>query len=86
MANLHPTVTDYYDSPMTDLTDGDYETLFAHLAEMGATCCRRKLPALRDDHIEALRIIIDELADTWRPELTAREWLAAVYDRLAVTP
>jgi hypothetical protein len=84
MANLHSPVIGRYDRPMTDLTDRDYVALFAHLTEKGATCCRRKFPALRDDHIKALHMVIDELADIWRPELTAREWMAAAGQRLGV--
>jgi hypothetical protein len=75
----------YYDRPMSNLSDRDYEALFAHLTEKGTTYCRRKFPALRNDHIEALQIVIDELAESWRPELTAREWMAAVGERLGVT-
>lgn len=84
MANLHPPVIGYYDRPMTDLTDRDYEALFALLTEKGATCCRRKFPALRDDYIKALHIVIDELAEIWRPELTPREWMAAAGRHLGV--
>jgi hypothetical protein len=77
------TVT-HFDSVMDDLTDRDFETLFAYLAEKGATYCRRKVPKLRDDHTEALHIVIDELADSWRPELTAREWITAAGQRLGL--
>jgi hypothetical protein len=84
MASLRPPVIGCYDHPMTDLSDRGYEALFAHLTEKGATCCRRKFPALRDDHIKALHLVIDELADTWKPELTAREWMVAAGQRLGV--
>jgi len=84
LANLPPPVIGYFDLPMTDLSDRDYEALFAHLTEKGATCCRRQFLALRDDHIKALHIVIDELADIWRPELTPREWMAAAGHRVGV--
>jgi hypothetical protein len=64
----------YYDHPMNDLTDGNYVALFAQLTEKITTCCRRKFPAPRDNHIEALQLVVDELARSWRPEFTAREW------------
>jgi hypothetical protein len=76
----------YYDRPMNDLTHRDFVALFAQLTEKVTTCCRRKFPGLRDDHIGALQLVIDELAFSWRPEFTAREWAAIVGQRLGVDP
>jgi hypothetical protein len=74
----------YRDRLMADLTDDDYEALFAHVTEMVATRCRRTFSTLRDDHIEALHLAIDALAYAWRPDLTARQWLAAAGEGLSV--
>jgi hypothetical protein len=53
---------------MSDLTEEDYEVLFAHMTEKVATRCRRTFSALHDDHIKALHLAVDTLAYIWQPD------------------
>jgi hypothetical protein len=72
------------DQLMTDLTEDDYQLLFARVAEQVTTCCRRKFPALRDARYEAMHLAVDALAYSWQPDLTARQWLAMVGEHLGI--
>jgi hypothetical protein len=74
----------FRDRLMSDLTEDDYEALFAHVTEKVATCCRRAFSELRDDHVEALHLAVDALAYNWQPDLTARQWLAAAGEDLGI--
>jgi hypothetical protein len=76
--------TAMFNRPMGELAEADNQTVFAHLAERVTTICRRKFPAPHDDNVEAMHLIIDELAYTCRPELTANQWFNAVSNRLGV--
>lgn len=72
------------DRLMTDMTDHDYQTLFAHMAEQVTTCCRRRFPALRHARYEAMHLAVDALAYSWQPDLTVRQWLASVGELLGI--
>jgi hypothetical protein len=64
-------------APMTDLAEGDYETLLTHLSEQVASC-------VGGDPDYAHNAASDALTNTWQPEMTARDWLAAAGKRLDV--
>ena len=61
----------YNNVPMIGITDTDYDTLLCHLSEQVAACMPPHLGCQRNN------AATDALANTWQPEMTAREWLAA---------
>lgn len=65
----------YNDRAMAGISEDDYDTLVVHLSEQVAAC----IPGHGEQAHDAAS---DALANTWQPELTVREWLAAVGTRL----
>jgi len=74
--------TDYNDTPMGDLSAADYETIHCHLSAQVADCIARASRGQRDG--QENDAASDALANTWQPELTVRQWLAAAGERLDV--
>ena len=73
------TIVNYNNTPMTRITEADYETLLVHLTDQVGSV----LGAYRADASgQEMDAASDALTNTWQPELTAREWLAAAGERL----
>lgn len=71
-------ITNYNDTPMTHLTESDYDTLLVHLSEQLASLLRHFPEG------EAIKAASDALTNEWRDDLTARQWLAVAGGRLGV--
>jgi hypothetical protein len=68
----------YANTPMTRITEGDYETLVVHLGEQLAAL----MPGSPEG--EAGKAATEALANTWQATMTANEWLAAAGKRLGL--
>jgi hypothetical protein len=64
-------------TPMTGISDQDYETLLVHLSKQVAAC-------IGGDSYEARDAASDALANTWQAEITVGTWLCRAGARLGV--
>lgn len=72
----------YAQTPMTGISEDDYETLLHHLTEQLAAAFVAQREAV--EQVEAAGWCSDALTNTWQPELTANEWLAEAGNRLGL--
>ncbi len=69
-------ITNYNNTPMSGITERDYETLLCHLSEQVAATL------LNCPDGEAIKAARDALTNTWDDVLTVRGWLAAAGSRM----
>lgn len=72
----------YANTPMSGISESDYETLLTHLTEQLAAAFVAQRGAV--DLVEAAGWASDALTNSWQPEMTANNWLAVAGDRLGV--
>ena len=70
----------YNDQSMTELNADDYRTLAHRLRKQVVACMDRGSYQAG----EAEKLATDTLNAEWRGDITAREWLARVGDRLGI--